>query len=98
MPTGRLPWAGTAISVVPTGVPVGRFNRHSGPSSVHHRASGTWALPTRPSHLALTIYAITHQGLGGAPNTVRHGAIGTSATKTTTAAATTPAVGSTTLA
>lgn len=62
--------AGTRISVVPTGVPVGRFNRHSGPEIEY--ITGFWDVGTADQAFApaLTIYAITHQGLVGA-HTVR---------------------------
>ena len=58
--------AGTRISVVPTGVPVGRFNRHSGPEIEY--ITGFWDVGTADQAFApaLTIYAITHQGLVGA--------------------------------
>ncbi|MBP7544754.1 MAG: SH3 domain-containing protein [Acidovorax sp.] len=62
--------AGTRISVIPTGVPVGRFNRHSGPEIEY--ITGFWDVGTADQAFApaLTIYAITHQGLVGA-HTVR---------------------------
>ena len=62
--------AGTRISVVPTGVPVGRFNRHSGPEIEY--ITGFWDVGTADQAFApaLTLYAITHQGLVGA-HTVR---------------------------
>ena len=52
--------AGTRISVVPTGVPVGRFNRHSGPEIEY--ITGFWDVGTADQAFApaLTIYAITH--------------------------------------
>ena len=58
--------AGTRISVVPTGVPVGRFNRHSGGEIEY--ITGFWDVGTADQAFApaLTIYAITHQGLVGA--------------------------------
>ena len=58
--------AGTRISVIPTGVPVGRFNRHSGPEIEY--ITGFWDVGTADQAFApaLTIYAITHQGLVGA--------------------------------
>ena len=62
--------AGTRISVIPTGVPVGRFNRHSGPEIEY--ITGFWDVGSADQAFApaLTLYAITHQGLVGA-HTVR---------------------------
>ena len=62
--------AGTSICVIPTGVPVGRFNRHSGHEIEY--ITGLWDVGTADQAFApaLTIYAITHQGLVGA-HTVR---------------------------
>lgn len=58
--------AGSRISVVPTGAPVGRFNRHSGPEIEY--ITGFWDVGTADQAFApaLTTYAITHQGLVGA--------------------------------
>lgn len=62
--------AGTRISVIPTGAPTGRFNRHSGPEIEY--VTGFWDIGTADQAFAppLTLYTITHQGLVGA-HTVR---------------------------
>lgn len=62
--------AGARVSVVPTGTPVGRFARHSGPEIEY--VTGFWDVGTADLAFAppLTLYAITHQGLVGA-HTVR---------------------------
>ncbi|WP_426305941.1 SH3 domain-containing protein [Acidovorax facilis] len=62
--------AGTRISVIPTGAPVGRFNRHSGPEIEY--ITGFWDVGSADQAFApaLTLYAITHHGLVGA-HTVR---------------------------
>ena len=58
--------AGTRISVIPTGAPVGRFTRHQGPEIDY--ITGFWDVGTADQAFApaLTVYAITHQGLVGA--------------------------------
>ncbi|WP_291433282.1 SH3 domain-containing protein [Acidovorax sp.] len=62
--------AGIRISVIPTGAPVGRFNRHSGPEIEY--ITGFWDVGSADQAFApaLTVYAITHKGLVGA-HTVR---------------------------
>lgn len=62
--------AGSRISVIPTGAPTGRFNRHSGPEIEY--ITGFWDVGTADQAFAppLTLYAITHQGLVSA-HTVR---------------------------
>ncbi len=62
--------SGARASVIPTGAPVGRFARHSGPEIEY--VTGFWDVGTADLAFAppLTIYAITHQGLVGA-HTVR---------------------------
>ena len=57
---------GSRIRVIPTGAPVGRFNRHSGPEIEY--VTGFWDVGTADQVFAppLTIYAITQQGLVGA--------------------------------
>ncbi|CAN7444663.1 SH3 domain-containing protein [Acidovorax sp. LjRoot117] len=58
--------AGTRISVIPTGTPVGRFARHSGPEIEY--VTGFWDVGTADQAFAppLTVYAIAQQGLVGA--------------------------------
>ena len=58
--------SGARASVIPTGAPVGRFARHSGPEIEY--VTGFWDVGTADLAFAppLTIYAITHQGLVGA--------------------------------
>jgi hypothetical protein len=58
--------AGTRISVTPTGGPFGSFNRHNGPEIEF--VTGFWDVGTATLGFApaLTLYAITHQGLVGA--------------------------------
>lgn len=62
--------SGARASVIPTGAPVGRFARHSGPEIEY--VTGFWDVGTADLAFTppLTIYAITHQGLVGA-HTVR---------------------------
>ncbi|BEP94543.1 hypothetical protein GmRootA79_29270 [Acidovorax sp. A79] len=58
--------AGTRISVVPTGAPHGSFNRHMGPEIEF--VTGFWDVGSADLTFApaLTLHAITHQGLVGA--------------------------------
>ncbi|KRD46853.1 hypothetical protein ASE52_18020 [Acidovorax sp. Root275] len=58
--------AGTRISVIPTGTPHGSFNRHNGPEIEF--VTGFWDVGSADLAFApaLTLYAITHQGLVGA--------------------------------
>lgn len=58
--------AGARISVTPTGGPFGSFNRHMGPEIEY--VIGFWDVGAANQGFApaLTVYAITHQGLVGA--------------------------------
>ena len=58
--------AGTRISVIPTEAPYGNFNRHSGPEIEY--VTGFWDVGAANLGFApaLTLYAISHQGLVGA--------------------------------
>eukprot|EP01034_Spumella_vulgaris_P043036 gene43036-53408_t len=58
--------AGTRISVIPTEAPYGSFNRHSGPEIEF--VTGFWDVGAANLGFApaLTLYAISHQGLVGA--------------------------------